>query len=173
MGDDESPMASLCKKPCSICHRWFRPDPRVGSRQRTCGQGDCQTAQRKKKQAAWRGRNPDYFRARRIQGRHIHFPSPQPGRLPSPLNQLPWDLAQEKFGVQGADFLGAMGKVLLTAAQSEFRAYPIDCNGIAGTLPRSAAQSEFQAHPLDSKAVAGTLPRPQPQSEMEQPSGRG
>jgi hypothetical protein len=160
VGDDESPMADVRKKPCSICRRWFRPDPRVGSRQRTCGQADCQTTQRKKKQAAWRRRNPDYFRARRIQVRSTLSPSSEPGRLPPPLNQLPWDLAQEKFGVQGADFLGAMGKVLLTAAQSEFKAYLTDSNAVAGTLPLPAAQSEFQAHLLDSKAVSGTLPRP-------------
>ena len=32
------------KRPCSICRRWFRPDVRVGSRQRACGRPECQTA---------------------------------------------------------------------------------------------------------------------------------
>src|SRR2546428_11076117 len=60
-------MADARKRPCCICRRWFRPDPRIGSRQRACGRPECQVARRKKKQKAWRERNPDYFIARRIQ----------------------------------------------------------------------------------------------------------
>jgi hypothetical protein len=37
--------------------------------------------------------------------------------LPPPLNQLPWDIAQDEFGVKGADFIGIFGTVLLLAAQ--------------------------------------------------------
>jgi hypothetical protein len=31
---------------------------------------------------------------------------PEPLRLPAPLNRLPWDIAQDEFGVKGADFIG-------------------------------------------------------------------
>ena len=134
-------MPDARKKPCSICRRWFRPDPRVGTRQHACGQADCKTAQRRKKQADWRKRNPDYFSARRLQARSTLSPPPEPLRLPAPLNRLPWDLAQEKFGVQGTDFIGIMGKVLLQSAQSEFKAYPLDSKLVADTLPLLAAQS--------------------------------
>jgi len=34
---------------------------------------------------------------------------PEPLRLPPPLSQLPWDIAQSEFGVKGADFIGVMG----------------------------------------------------------------
>ena len=40
-------------------------------------------------------------------------PPPAPQRVPPPLDRLPWDVAQDQFGVQGADFLGIFGKVLL------------------------------------------------------------
>jgi hypothetical protein len=52
-------MPAARKRPCSICRRWFRPDPRVGLRQHTCGKPDCQAARRRKTQARWRTKNPD------------------------------------------------------------------------------------------------------------------
>jgi hypothetical protein len=39
--------------------------------------------------------------------------------LPPPLSQLPWDMAQDEFGVVGTDFLGHLGRVLLGAAQDQ------------------------------------------------------
>jgi len=138
-------MTDAAKKPCSICHRWFRPDPRVGTRQRACGQAECQARHRRKMQAAWRRRNPDYFVARRMQERSMRDQPPETLRLPAPLSHLPWDVAQSEFGVQGADFLGVMGTVLLHAAQFEFKAHPPDSKHVAGTLPPSVAQSEISS----------------------------
>ena len=137
-------MPDARKRPCSICRRWFRPDPRVGSRQRACRSPDCQVARRKKKQREWRDRHPDYFIARRIQERGGQERTPEPLELPPPLDRLPWDIAQSQFGVQGADFIGVMGKTLLEAAQSEFAAYRVDGMGVPGPLPPLAAQSQFR-----------------------------
>ena len=53
-------------RPCGSCGRWFRPDPRLGVRQRTCGAPDCQTKRRRKLQRQWRERNPAYFTERRL-----------------------------------------------------------------------------------------------------------
>jgi hypothetical protein len=55
--------------------------------------------------------------------------------LPPPLSQLPWDLAQEEFGVAGTDFLGHLGRVLLRAAQDQKTAQVIDSTGEPGRLP--------------------------------------
>jgi len=132
------------KKPCCVCRRWFRPDRRVGSRQRACGQPDCQSARRKKKQKAWRQRNPDYFIARRIQDRSRQERPPEPLRLPLPLSRLPWDIAQSQFGIQGADFIGVLGAVLLRSAQSQFEAYVVDVARLADTLPPDPAQSQMR-----------------------------
>src|SRR2546430_14159121 len=123
-------MADARKRPCCICRRWFRPDPRIGSRQRACGRPECQVARRKKKQKACRERNPDYFIARRIQDRSRQERCPEPLRLPPPLSRLPWDIAQSQFGIEGADFSGILGTFLLRAAQSQFRAYFIDDAGL-------------------------------------------
>jgi hypothetical protein len=122
------------KRPCCICRHWFRPDPRVGVRQRACRKVECQAARRRQTQAGWRARNPDYFTARRIQERGALSQPPEPLRLPAPLNQLPWDVAQDQFGVQGADFMGVMGALLVRATQDQFRAYRVDSTVVADTL---------------------------------------
>src|SRR5260370_17616091 len=119
-------MGDARKRPCRICPQWFRPDPRVGERQRACGKRACQAVRRKKTQAAWRSRNPDYFIARRIQNQGSQERAPEPLSLPAPLSQLPWDIAQDEFGVQGAAFIGVIGTLLLRTPQNPFKAYFID-----------------------------------------------
>ena len=133
------------KKPCCICRCWFRPDPRVGLRQRACKNPDCQAARRKKKQKEWRKRYPDYFTAQRIQDRNKERRIPEPLELPPPLNHLPWDIAQDEFGAKGADFIGVMGALLLRAAQSQFKAYIPEDSRVIDTLPGKPAQSEIRS----------------------------
>jgi len=60
-------------------------------------------ARRRKTQANWRRRNPDYAIAWRLDRRKAQAQSPEPLRLPPPLPRLPWDLAKDEFGAQGAD----------------------------------------------------------------------
>jgi hypothetical protein len=79
-------------------------------------------------------RNPDYFVARRIQARGTSPPPLEPLRLPSPLDRLPWDIAQDQFGVKGADFIGVMAALLHHSAQDQFKAYRVDSTIVAGTL---------------------------------------
>ena len=104
----------LTKWPCCIRRRWFVPDGRVGRRQRACSASACQTARRARTQASWRRRNPDYFIAHRVQRRRLQAEAAEGGVLPlvlpPPLSQLPWDLAQEEFGMAGTDFLGHLGR---------------------------------------------------------------
>ena len=95
-------------------------------------------------QKSWRDRNQDYFIARRIQERGKQDQSPEPLRLPPPLSRLPWDIAQDEFGVKGADFIGVFGTVLLRAAQDQFKAYPSDSKGPVDTLSPDAAQDQIR-----------------------------
>ena len=150
-------MPEAGKRPCSICRRWFRPDPRIGSRQRTCKNKDCQTSRRRKKQKAWRKAHPDYFIRKRIEKRGNQNPPPDPLRLPAPLSKLPWETAQFEFGVQGADFIGHLGIVLLQSAQSQFEAYVADSKGSAGTLPPEPGQSQIRSV-RESVRVVGMTP---------------
>jgi hypothetical protein len=137
-------MPDAPKRPCCVCRRWFRPDPRVGLRQRACGQPDCQAVRRVQTQKSWRDRNPDYFIARRIQERGKQDQPPEPLRLPPPLSRLPWDIAQDEFGVKGADFIGIFGALLLRVAQDQFKPYPIEPTGPADTLHPNPAQDQIR-----------------------------
>ena len=138
-------MPDARKRPCRICRRWFRPDNRVGDRQRACGKADCQNARRQKTQASWRARNPGYVDGLPDRPSAIQDEDAEPLRTPPPLNQLPWDLAKDQFGGQGADFIGVMGTLILRTAKDQFKRYPLDPKGLAGTLPRNAGKDQIRA----------------------------
>ena len=121
------------KRPCRECRHWFCPDSRVGDRQKVCSRPECQRARRKKTQSRWRESNREYFAARRIEERAAAIERARSrersaaetapiARMPRPLDRLPWDLAQDEFGTQGAEFIGALGRVLVRATQDETRA---------------------------------------------------
>jgi hypothetical protein len=138
-------MPDTPKRPCSICRRWFRPDPRVGPRQHTCSKPECQAARRKKAQAKWRAANPDYAAGYRFQHRQAQERPPDPRPVPAPLNRLPWEVAKDEFGAKGADFIGLMGTLLLRSAKDEFRTYLADSTGVPGTLPPLVAKDQIPA----------------------------
>jgi len=54
----------FAKKGCAYCGRFFRPHPRLGERQKSCGQSECCKKQRQANRKAWIERNPDCFRGR-------------------------------------------------------------------------------------------------------------
>ena len=81
-------MSDLRKKPCCVCRQWFRPNPRVGARQRMCGKAECRVLHRQKTQAQWRSRNPGYAIAYRIDQRAAQTEPPEVLRVPAPLDQL-------------------------------------------------------------------------------------
>lgn len=150
------------KKPCSICRRWFRPNPRVGSRQRTCSRPDCQASRRKKTQESWRARNPDYFIAWWIQKCEKNSIR----RFPPPLSVLPWDIAVDSLGQQGALFLGSMGTLLLKSTKDQLRAQLVVNTRDPVTLPRIAAKDQFNSQLIDSRRDLPTLPTPAPKDQI-------
>lgn len=128
-------MALPKKKKCRFCGKRFRPDPRVGSRQRACSAVDCQKKRRKKTQANWRARNPDYRIGYQLKKRAaqvkagaksaamvelIRLPDP-PAPLPVPaaLKSIPWEFAQSEIGVVGTDLLAVLGVSLFGALRKD------------------------------------------------------
>jgi hypothetical protein len=105
-------------RPCSYCRRWFVPDRRVGARQRACTSPGCQQKRRAATQASWRKRHPDYAAAYRIQQRR-QDERPEPPSPGSPLDVLPWDVAQDDFKPAGAAFLASLGQVLVRHAKDQ------------------------------------------------------
>jgi hypothetical protein len=58
----------------------------------------------------------------------------------SPLNQLPWEIAQEEFDRRGADFLAFFGEVLLGSAQDQSRVEVVDSAGPTRRHPRHVVE---------------------------------
>ena len=123
------------KKPCTICRRWFQPEPQVVARQRSCNNPVCRAALRKKTQASYRKRNPDYAVAWRLDQRAQTKPPAEPLRLPKPLEQLPWDVAKDEFSPYGIDFIGVALALIIRTAKDEIRSYLIDPTRLPGALP--------------------------------------
>jgi len=48
------------KRPCRICQKWFMPHPRVGDRQKTCGDPECMRKWHAGKCGEWNRRNRNY-----------------------------------------------------------------------------------------------------------------
>ena len=119
-------MPEARKKPCRICRRWFRPDPRVGQRQRACGEPDCQTSPPPENPSQLASTatpaTPSPTASTSATG-PTSAEEPEPLRVPPPLSQLPWDLAKDQFGGKGADFIGVMGTLILRAAKDQFQAH--------------------------------------------------
>ena len=154
-------MPKARKRPCTICRRWFRPGLRAGDRQRACDAPECQSARRQKTQAKWRNRNPGYAIAWRIDRRATQAQQPpEPLRLAAPLNQLPWDVAKDHFGVQGADFIGVMGSLIIRVAKDHFRAYLIDPTGLSGRLPLLLEKTSPGFEHTEIRTAIHTLPAP-------------
>ncbi len=133
------------KRPCAICRRWFHPDPRVGARQRACSKS-CSAELRKKTQTKWRDANEGYAIAWRIERRTTQEPAPPP-KMPAPLSRLPWDLAKDEFGAQGADFIGAFGRLLIGVAKDEMRSQPLENHAESGGLVEAVAKDEIRSVP--------------------------
>jgi hypothetical protein len=134
-------MSYSCKRPCCICRKWFSPNVHLGKRQRTCGRSECKKALQQKTLAQWRAQHSDYFLAWRIRVRSKAKRTPEPLRPPPPLSKLPWDIAQDAFGVKGADFIGAMSSLVLRAAKNQSDIEVIDSIRDRGRLPPVIAKN--------------------------------
>ena len=68
----------------------------------------------------------------------------EPLRTAPPLSQLPWELAKDQFGGQGADFIGVMGSLLVRSTKDQFRVHLIDPTGVSNPLPPAPEKDQFQ-----------------------------
>lgn len=155
--------AMTAKRPCSFCKLWFQPDTRVGARQYACSASACQKRRRRRKQAKWRRRNPDYFVGRRWTAATA-AEKPRPPRAPAPLGQVPWDVVQSQMKSKPAVILGLFGRLLLgRGAIPVRRKSPGNHGGNGASPPHSAAIPDGQAGPDLAVSVAPDVPqRPSP-----------
>ena len=153
------------KKPCCFCRKWFRPDPRVGSRQKSCSHPECQKKRRHRTQANWRKQNPEYTRARWMRERSgkaeaadkARREAPTPGkqrpRRPPPiriggrLRQVPWETMQDEIGVQVTDSIAVVALLLMEATQDQRWPQTVDNKEEPDTLQQNSTKDQCQPVP--------------------------
>ena len=139
-------------KPCSVCGRWFTPDPRVGQRQRTCGRAGCRRQQKQRSQSSWAARNPDYWTERRLRDQAERLKQPE-ARLRGPpreLRQLPKDFAQDAMTTEAFVILLFLVRMQHRIAQDSMAVY---LAGITGQSVKVLPES-----PQDETAAGGPSP---------------
>lgn len=147
------------KKPCSECRRWFRPDPRVGWRQKTCGDPVCVKARHRRMDRAWHSRHPDYDRSRRWQMK-LDLAEEAGEKQPSSNHRLkgvPWDMVESELGVRPAVIVVEIAALATRRAQDK-----IETQGfvLKEEFRRLAQQSEksaqeemaLQAHEIEEES---------------------
>lgn len=126
------------KRPCRICGKWFSPNPRVGERQKTCGEQDCKDKWHAKRCAEWNGKNPSYFREIYLSKKlALVVASTEAGKFQPPpstvsksgsachqspkSNQLPRNLIQEVIGTQHLVIIEYVTQLLINSFQEVTR----------------------------------------------------
>ena len=150
-------MSDLRKKPCCICRQWFRPNPRVGARQRTCGKAECRVLHRQKPQAQWRRRNRGYAIAYRIDQPAAQAEPPEVLRVPAPLDQLPVGVRERRVRVSTSRFHGGSGLTPGTYRERRVRRWGI-------VNPQATMQLEF--HQLERRWEHLRVRQPQRQRRL-------
>ena len=113
LSDKESSM--LRKRPCCVCRKWFRPDPRVGERQRACSDKACQQERHRRACAAWRKREAPGAREDRLRA-----------RLKSEEGGLDREVLRDVMGTQGAVVLEETVRLLGYGTRDAFRSQVLE-----------------------------------------------
>lgn len=138
----------LRSRPCRVCRRWFHPHSRIGDRQRVCSATPCQEKRQQDNAAAWRARHPAYGVKRRMRLRELRAAKEEavdPLELPGPLGELPWEVAQEEFGVQGADFIGHLARLVVRRLQELIRKQSLESTRESSGLRGAGGKEQIRA----------------------------
>jgi len=134
------------KRPCRICHKWYRPDPRAGNRQRVCSEDECQKERHRRACQSWRDNNPDYDREARLRKKlriegHEEVGS---GFESGPLRgKLCWAAARDAIGLKACIIIDESVKLLLDAARDAAPGQPSGNKGKSGKDPIRWARDEI------------------------------
>lgn len=140
------------RKRCRYCKRLFIPDPRVGERQKTCGDPLCQKAHKAKNNARWRRKNSDYF--------HNDYPRVKRwlDQHPGYLNHYRQTHTEYVKKNREARRLGYRRKKLSVDIQAEIKRQSIETTDKLWSLADVDIQDEISAQPLEMTFLFGTLP---------------
>ena len=116
------------RRPCKICGRWFKPDPRAGNRQQTCSNKACQKERHRRNCEVINQANRDNERAHRVRQKLQKVPPAKSSlsncRGPTPDKQICWPLARKAVGVEVAVLVEMSLKSLQAWVQDSVHTQP-------------------------------------------------
>lgn len=136
------------KRPCRICRCWFKPNPRLKDRQKTCGDAKCQREWHRKKCEEWNKRNTDYFKANYLQKKLNAFsPSDTKSKALPVKNRfrsgLPLLFVQEVINIQHLIIIEYLAQLLFKRFQEVIRAQSIvNKGGVEQQLPGGISRGD-------------------------------
>ena len=138
-------------RPCRICQKWFRPDPRVGSRQRVCGSVACQRERHRRACKAWHKRNPGYDREARLQ-RRLHRLSGSAAAstaapVVSPMARLDWAAVRDAVGLEVTVVVEESVKVLCGWVRDAVIAQPLAAKRVRARHVPVGTRDEIATRP--------------------------
>jgi len=140
------------RRPCGICGKWFRVNPRQGDRQRVCSSPECQRERHRRNCKDWHGRNPGYDADLRLRQR-LYLCPPPPSMPPvdpfgtSPLRKVNLEAARDAVGQQVVVLVEVASKVLWQEVRDAVRAEVIVGQVIARRLPPDPVRDAIASAP--------------------------
>ena len=132
------------KRPCRICQKWFMPHPRVGDRQKTCGDHECMRKWHARKCAEWNRKNRNCAQENYLSNRLALGGNEKEGTTPkshvsvssyAPFPQLPRSLIQEVIGVQHFVIIEYIAQQLFRSVQEVIKRQHSENTGDPAQLP--------------------------------------
>jgi hypothetical protein len=140
------------KHPCRICRKWFMPHPRVGDRQKTCGDHECMRKWHARKCAEWNRKNRNCAQenhlsnrlalaavekedAKGISSAAATPKSPVSASRPAAFPRLPRSLIQEVIGVQHFVIIEYVARQLFRSVQEVIKSQHFEITGDLAQLP--------------------------------------
>lgn len=134
-------MAAERRRRCEFCAVLFRPDPRVGKRQRACSKSDCQEARRVDARRGWQEQHPDYFRGRAV--KHARYRADVAAGRRTPVPRPSAALAEQDERLRQVAPAQEVGTLLpALREQDEISPQVQLIFGLAATLPIPSAVPE-------------------------------
>lgn len=122
------------KRPCRICRKWFRPNPRLGVRQKTCGTPECKRQWHARKCAEWNRKHRSYFQANylstkledtaRAQESGKDFPACRDPDSRTQFPRLPRGVVKEVIGGQHLVITEYTARLLYRSVKEVIRSQP-------------------------------------------------
>ena len=118
------------KRPCRICRRWFRPNPRAGERQHVCSSAECQRERHRRACAEWREREKDADRRHQLRTK-VLVSEPQTGTIGDLAGQVRWDGVRDAVGLQVAVIIEEIVKLIEIRLRDAVGAEIVTAQGFA------------------------------------------